>query len=167
VCGGRDRIASPEEAAKLIAALPEPDQALWATAMYAGLRSGELQALTWENADLAAGLIQVERSYDPKEHCYVETKNRQHRRVPIATVLRDYLIAHKLRSGRSEGLCFPGSADLHSVEREETSSDGLEERETHRFARMPTHVRELDDRCRRQREGAELVHAPLLDHRHA
>lgn len=69
VCGGRDRIASPEEAAKLIAALPEPDQALWATAMYAGLRSGELQALTWENADLAAGLIQVERSYDPKEHC--------------------------------------------------------------------------------------------------
>jgi integrase len=109
VRGGRDRIASPEEAAKLIEAVGEPDRALWACAMYAGLRSGELQALTWENVDLPTGVIHVERSYDPKEHCYVETKNRQLRRVPIAGVLRDYLIAHKLRSGRSEGLCFPGS----------------------------------------------------------
>jgi hypothetical protein len=34
--GGRDRIASPEEAARLIDALPVEDRALWATAMYAG-----------------------------------------------------------------------------------------------------------------------------------
>jgi integrase len=109
VRGTRERIASPEEAALLIEALGKPDRALWACAMYAGLRSGELQALRWENVDLAGGVIHVERSYDPKEHCYVETKNRQLRRVPIASVLRDYLIAHKLRSGRSEGLCFSGS----------------------------------------------------------
>lgn len=48
----RDRIASPEEAAALIAALPEQDRALWATAMYAGLRRGELMALRWDHLDL-------------------------------------------------------------------------------------------------------------------
>jgi hypothetical protein len=36
VRGTRDRIASPEEAAALLAALPA-DRAIWATAMYAGL----------------------------------------------------------------------------------------------------------------------------------
>jgi integrase len=46
--GRRDRIASPEEAAALIAALPQGEQALWATAMYGGLRRGELRALRRE-----------------------------------------------------------------------------------------------------------------------
>ncbi|HXV58340.1 MAG TPA: hypothetical protein VD704_10770, partial [Gaiellaceae bacterium] len=40
--GARDRVASPAEAAELLAALPERDRAIWATAMYAGLRRGEL-----------------------------------------------------------------------------------------------------------------------------
>ena len=50
------RIASPEEAARLIAALEPRDRGLWATAMYAGLRRGELQALDWSSVDLAAGV---------------------------------------------------------------------------------------------------------------
>ena len=45
VRGRRDRIASPEEAAALLAALPEEERPLWATALYAGLRRGELMAL--------------------------------------------------------------------------------------------------------------------------
>ena len=40
--GRRERIATPAEAGALIAALPVEDRALWATAMYAGLRRGEL-----------------------------------------------------------------------------------------------------------------------------
>lgn len=42
---GRDRIVSPGDAVKLLDALPDRERALWATAMYAGLRRGELQAL--------------------------------------------------------------------------------------------------------------------------
>jgi integrase len=52
VRGRRDRIASPAEAAALIEALPESDRALWATALYAGLRRGELLALRWEGRGL-------------------------------------------------------------------------------------------------------------------
>jgi integrase len=112
VRGRRDRIASPEEAAKLIEALPEGDRALWATALYAGLRRGELMGLTWEDIDLAAGVIRVERSYDPTSGTTVAPKSAAGtRKVPIASVLREHLIAHKLRSGRSDGLVFGRSAD--------------------------------------------------------
>jgi integrase len=108
VTGRRDRFASSEQAQKLIGALPQKsDQALWAVAFYAGLRSGELQALRFEDVDLAKGVIRVERSYDPKEGVYTEPKSEAGKRtVPIPAALRDYLIEHKLRSGRSEGLVF-------------------------------------------------------------
>lgn len=74
--------------------------------MYAGLRRGELVALRWEDLELAAGLIRVERSWDVRVGV-VEPKSRAGKRtVPIAAVLREHLIAHKLRAGRSEGLVF-------------------------------------------------------------
>jgi integrase len=109
VRGRRDRIASPEEAAALLAALDESDRALWAVALYAGLRRGELMALRWEDVDLGAGVIRVERSYDPKAGVFVTPKSRAGiRKVPIASVLREHLVAHRLRSGRAVGLVFGG-----------------------------------------------------------
>ena len=59
VRGKRERIASPAEAAGLLEALPERERGLWATAMFAGLRSGELQALTDDLIDLDKNLIEV------------------------------------------------------------------------------------------------------------
>jgi len=112
VRGKRDRIASPSEAADLIAAVPEPDRALWAAAMYAGLRRGELMALRWEDVDLAKGVMRVERSWDVKEGAVDPKSTAGTRSVPIASVLRDYLIEHKLRSGRSEGLVFGRTREL-------------------------------------------------------
>jgi len=111
VRGRRDRIASPAEAAALLAALPEDERPLWATALYGGLRRGELMALAWEHVDLAEGVIRVNRSYDPKAGEYVTPKSRAGtRKVPIAGVLREHLIAHRLRSGRPEGLVFGETA---------------------------------------------------------
>ncbi len=61
-----------------------------ATALYAELRRGELMALRIEDVDLAAGIIRVEQSYDPKERAFVEPKSRAgKRKVPVAAVLRD------------------------------------------------------------------------------
>jgi integrase len=111
--GRRDRIADPTEAAALIGALRPEDRAVWATAAYAGLRAGELLALRVEDVDLAAGVIRVERSWDPKAGELVEPKSRAGKRtVPIPSVLRSFLAEHKLGLGRSEGLMFGRSESL-------------------------------------------------------
>jgi integrase len=83
--GKRDRIVSPEVAKKLLAGLAEKDRPLWATALYAGLRRGEIMGLRIEDVDLAKGVIRVERSYDPKAYEFTEPKSKAGKRsVPIA-----------------------------------------------------------------------------------
>jgi integrase len=106
VSGRRDRVANPTEAASLIAAVADQDRALWATAFYAGLRRGELMALRWQDVDLAAGIIRVERGWDDREGL-IELKSRAgRRRVPIIPELRDRLVDHRLLTGRDAGLVF-------------------------------------------------------------
>jgi integrase len=110
VRGRRERIASPNEGQRLLAALPERDRPIWATALYAGLRRGELMALRWEDVDLAAGLIRVERAYDDKGRVEIEPKSRAGRRtVPIVGVLRDVLTDHKARQCPRHGIVFGSS----------------------------------------------------------
>ena len=105
----RERIARPEEAAQLLEALPLSDRPPWATALYAGLRRGELRGLRWGDVDFEAGLIRVERGWDP-EVGPIEPKSRAgKRRVPLAKPLRAHLAAHRLRSaGTAEDLVFRG-----------------------------------------------------------
>jgi integrase len=77
--------------------------------MYAGLRRGELMALRWEDVDLQKNLIVVSRSWDVKAGAIEPKSNAGKRTVPIASVLREYVIAHRLRSGRRGGLAFGAS----------------------------------------------------------
>lgn len=104
--GKRDRIAG----AALMDALPAEDRALWATAMYAGLRRGELRGLRWSDINLETGIIRVERGWDDSQG-EIEAKTRAGRRtVPILSRLRRELIAHKLRTARdAEALVFGSS----------------------------------------------------------
>jgi integrase len=103
--GRRERIASPQEAANLIAALSEAQRALWATLFYAGLRLGELQALDWSHIDLDANRIRVERSWDRKAG-FIPPKSKAGRRtVPIPRALRPYLATRRLATGGT-GLVF-------------------------------------------------------------
>jgi integrase len=97
--GRRQRIASPTEAAALIEALPGADRAIWALALYGGLRRGEIWALRWEDVDLEGGVIHVRRSWDPKAGEIEPKSAAGTRRVPIASVLRRILVEHKLRQG--------------------------------------------------------------------
>lgn len=97
-------IVSPAEAEQLLAALAVEDRPLWATAFYAGLRRGELEALRWEDVNLASGVIHIRRGWDA-EAGEVEPKSRKGRRaVPIPAVLRDFLVEHKMRT--DEGRVF-------------------------------------------------------------
>jgi integrase len=106
VRGRRERIASPAEAASLIAALPKQDRALWATALYAGLRSGELQALADELVDLDKNVIRVHWSWDPKAGRVAPKSRAVRRTVPVARALRLHLLEHQLARGRRGGLFF-------------------------------------------------------------
>jgi integrase len=103
--GRRDRIASPEEAARLLAALVSPERVIWSTAIYAGLRLGELRALRWEDVDLAAGVIHVRHSWDVKEGEILPKSKAGLRRVPITPRLRDELLEHRM-NGCRDGLVF-------------------------------------------------------------
>jgi integrase len=92
-------IVAPEVAAQLLDVLPVEDRALWATALYAGLRYGELRALRWSTVDLAGGAIRVTESWDPKEGAIApKTKNSQ-RTTPLPGLLRDYLMEHRIAAG--------------------------------------------------------------------
>lgn len=102
----RERFATPDEAAKLLAAVPERDRGVWAAAFYAGLRRGEIRALRWTDVDLKAGTIEVRRSWDPAETEAGATKSRNRRKVPIITVLREVLAAERLRQPPGVELCF-------------------------------------------------------------
>ena len=107
VRGKRDRIASPDEAVALIAALPAQDRALWATAMYAGLRREELMGLRWEDVDLASGVIRVVRSWYTKAGAIEPKSAAGTRNVPIPAVLRDNLVEHRMGQADAEGVVFP------------------------------------------------------------
>jgi integrase len=75
---------------------------LYATAVYTGMRAGELLGLRWEDVDLERRLITVKRSYDKP------TKTGAIRHVPILNPLMPLLPAWKLRGG-SEWV-FPNRA---------------------------------------------------------
>lgn len=107
----RERIADKEEASALIDALPTGEKALWATAMYTGLRRGELRALRWSDVDLLARLIDVRRSWDDSEgEAEPKTKGSK-RKVPVVPVLAKLLAAHQDITKRSgDDLVFGRSA---------------------------------------------------------
>ncbi|MGH2964753.1 MAG: tyrosine-type recombinase/integrase, partial [Solirubrobacterales bacterium] len=113
--GRRQRIAHPAEARALLDALPSEDRPVWAIALYAGLRRGEIKGLRWSDVDFERGLIHVEQGWDDREGP-IEPKSRAgRRRVPLAKPLRSLLAVHKLRGGGSE------EALLFGVGREKAS----------------------------------------------
>jgi integrase len=63
-------------------------------------------ALRWEDIDLAAGVLRVERSWDVKAGA-IEPKTEKGRRTfPIASALRDYLVEQRIKTDDPEGLVF-------------------------------------------------------------
>ncbi len=100
VRGTRERVASPDEAKRLLAAL-ERDRALWATAMLAGLQRGELRALAWDAVDFERGVIRVAASWDRKAGPVAPKSRAGRRTVPMAGALRVQLAEHRLQRARA------------------------------------------------------------------
>jgi integrase len=92
---------------QMLDVLRPDDRALWATAVYAGLRRGELAGLDWSDVDLGRNVLRVSRSFDSAHRLFGPPKsNAGYRTVPIVAPLRRRLIEHKLVTGRTEGLVF-------------------------------------------------------------
>lgn len=100
--GCRERTVTADEATRLLNALPVSERAMWATALYAGLRRGELRALRWNDVNLATGVIHVQHSWDDVEGQIDPKSAKGIRDVPVAPILRDYLDAHRAETGRGD-----------------------------------------------------------------
>jgi integrase len=91
------RIIAPAMAARLLSVLPIEDRAIWSTAIYAGLRYGELRALRWAAIDLAARKIRVRESWDPKEGPIAPKTRTSKRTTPMPEVVRKPLAELRAR----------------------------------------------------------------------
>lgn len=89
--GRRDRAATPAQAVELLATLPDAERGVWATAFYAGLRRGELQALRVGDVDLEAGVLRVKRGWDAVEGPIEPKSQAGKRAVFVLDLLRPYL----------------------------------------------------------------------------
>ena len=120
------RFATAEQIEALTGRLDSArDRAVWATAIYAGLRRGELMGLHRSDVDLATGVIRVERGWDDCEG-EVAPKSRQGRRkVPIPAVLRDHLDAY-LPDAPASGRIFVGVRDAYDRGRAAAEDAGVE-----------------------------------------
>lgn len=87
---GKVEIFTPEELNRLIAAARPDFQICLALGCFAGLRSSEIQRLTWDKVRLASGFIEVEG----------RKRNTPSRRlVPVTDNLRTWLVPHAKKSG--------------------------------------------------------------------
>jgi integrase len=100
------RAAEPTDMLSFLGALPEEHEALYATAIFAGLRRGEMRGLRWEDVELRqvaphhAGYFSVERSWDDVEGVIEPKSEAGKRRVPILVpYLYERLNALRERSG--------------------------------------------------------------------
>lgn len=87
-------LRTKDEIRRFLLAAQEEDEGvyeLYATAIYTGMRAGELLGLQWQDADLRRRLITVQRSYD------TTTKTDRVRYVPVLDPLLPLLKEWKLR----------------------------------------------------------------------
>ena len=105
----RDRIASPQEAAMQVQAMPDKLKAFMGLAVYAGLRLGEILALDWEMINLPGATISVERAWDYTANEFVTPKSDAGvRTIPVAARLVTLLENHRVLTNHRAGLLFPG-----------------------------------------------------------
>ncbi|MGH7867242.1 MAG: tyrosine-type recombinase/integrase, partial [Candidatus Dormibacteraceae bacterium] len=125
-----------EEVPLVLAALPPRWRSLFATAIYVGLRRGELLALQKVDVDLKAGTLTIHRS-----HGADTTKGRHDDLLPIAESLRPYLESafetskSELVFPKKDGSRHPPDLDLVSVLRRALGRAGIAKGYIHKCRR--------------------------------
>ncbi len=118
----RVAVLDAETLARIVAAgRSERWRAALGLAGYAGLRLGEIRALTWEEVDLDAGTVAVRRSLLPDGTAKAPKTKAGERTVPLLPALRRVLVAWKLRSPYTE----PGALVIATAEGKPVSERNL------------------------------------------
>lgn len=82
--------------------VPEAWRRIYAIALYTGLRPNELRVLTWDDVELAAGLVRVAKAWDVEARAEKAPKTRGgHRVVPLRPEIRALLTRPPGVSGRA------------------------------------------------------------------
>ena len=84
------QLLAPEQAADLIAALPEPSKTIVALLTRTGLRIGELLALRWRNVNLVDGCIRIRETVYDGHFDEPKTRHSQ-RQVPLSPAAAELL----------------------------------------------------------------------------
>lgn len=74
---------------------------LWFTALYTGMRNGELYALTWDKINFETSMIYVDTSWNNVDG-FKSTKSGEARTVPMAPELEAFLKEQKMRLGPTQ-----------------------------------------------------------------
>jgi len=105
----RERHATPQEMASLLAPLPDGVALPYALAFFAGLRKGEIQALPCDMIDLEGGWIDVRFSLDLQAGFKGPKSGAGERSVPILDGLRPYLVRQLAAVERRFGKIEPST----------------------------------------------------------
>jgi integrase len=102
------RVLTSNQAAKLLnsAKFDSDWYPHWAMALYTGMRSGELYALTWDKVNFESRQIRVDCSWNSKDG-FKSTKSGDERIVEIAPSLLQVLKELKLELGSSSTFVLP------------------------------------------------------------
>jgi integrase len=120
----------PEEAADLIDAAPPGFLPMLFTALFTGLRWGELRPLTWEDVDLTNRVITGNKSADCFGNVNPKTKTRAGTRlVPIGEELTNILRKYKLVCPRMGGLANLRTCEAKALQIEQLIRAGHTQRE--------------------------------------
>jgi len=95
------RVLSSEEIRSLLQNMDEKNKPLIATALFTGLRLGELLGLTWAEADLEAGLVRVRKQLDRNGQRVIPKSGRAIRDVELMPALVRLLAEHKVWASKT------------------------------------------------------------------
>jgi len=97
------RILARDEIDALLGAVISSYRPLIATAIFTGLRQGELLGLTWADVDFANGAVHVRCQLDRSRERTAPKTPQAYRQVVLMPSLAKLLRTHKLASGHSNG----------------------------------------------------------------
>lgn len=89
----KERILTLDEEKRLLASCDPYLRNIITTALYTGMRKGEIITLKWDNVDFESGLITIDQT---------NSKSKKTRRVPINSTVRKLLLGQRLKSAGNE-----------------------------------------------------------------